>query len=125
MLNFFKNLFGGSGEAETRSNGNGYTAATATPPAPVQVRARAVVPPDVFSQDAELDQSEIALPLNEILPQINPALIARRQSQKQFQVPEDIHGPFGKDLAGVTLADPRTAAKAAAPAAPQEAVIPQ
>jgi len=74
--------------------------------------------PNVFSELPDLDQSEIALPLNEILPQINPALLARRQSQKQYQVPEEIQGPFGKDLAGVALADPRTAAKPiAAPAA--------
>jgi predicted regulator of Ras-like GTPase activity (Roadblock/LC7/MglB family) len=74
--------------------------------------------PNVFSDLPDLDQSELALPLNEILPQINPALLGRRQSQKQFQVPEDIQGPFGKDLAGVALADPRTAAKpiAATPA---------
>jgi predicted regulator of Ras-like GTPase activity (Roadblock/LC7/MglB family) len=74
--------------------------------------------PNVFSELPDLDQSEIALPLNEILPQINPSLLARRQSQKQMLVPEDIHGPFGTDLAGVALADPRTAAKpiAAAPA---------
>ena len=71
--------------------------------------------PNVFSELPDLDQSEIALPLNEILPQINPALIARRQSQKQYQVPEDIQGPFGKDLAGVALADPRAAAKPIAP----------
>jgi predicted regulator of Ras-like GTPase activity (Roadblock/LC7/MglB family) len=75
--------------------------------------------PNVFSELPDLDQSEIALPLNEILPQINPALLSRRQSQKQYQVPEDIQGPFGKDLAGVALADPRTAAKPiAAPVAP-------
>ncbi|HWC60574.1 MAG TPA: hypothetical protein VHC44_12840, partial [Verrucomicrobiae bacterium] len=48
--------------------------------------------PNVFSSHADLDQSEIALPLNEILPQINPALIGRRQSQRQVQVPEDVHG---------------------------------
>ena len=73
---------------------------------------------NVFSNLSDLDQSEFALPLNEILPQINPALIARRMSQKQVQVPEDIHGPFGKDLAGVAVTDPRTAAKpiAASPA---------
>jgi len=74
--------------------------------------------PNVFSEMPDLDQSEIALPLNEILPQINPALLARRQSQKQYQVPEEIQGPFGKDLAGVALADPRTAAKPIAAPAP-------
>jgi len=67
--------------------------------------------PNVFSELTDLDQSEIALPLNEILPQINPSLLSRRQSQKHMVIPEDIHGPFGKDLAGVALADPRTAAK--------------
>jgi len=83
--------------------------------------------PNVFSELPDLDQSEIALPLNEILPQINPALLARRQSQKQYQVPEDIQGPFGKDLAGVALADPRTAAKPIAAPAPVAApkVAPQ
>jgi predicted regulator of Ras-like GTPase activity (Roadblock/LC7/MglB family) len=69
------------------------------------------IAPNVFSNLSDLDQSEIALPLNEILPQINPALIARRQSAKQVLVPEEIHGPFGKDLAGVALADPRASAK--------------
>jgi len=73
--------------------------------------------PNVFSDLPDLDQSEIALPLNEILPQINPALMSRRQSQKQYQVPEDIQGPFGKDLAGVALADPRAAVQPGAPAA--------
>ena len=77
--------------------------------------------PNVFTSQANLDQTEIALPLNEILPQINPALIARRQSQKHLQVPEDIHGPFGKDFSGVTVADPRTAAK---PIAPSPSPIP-
>jgi len=72
--------------------------------------------PDVFTSQTNLDQTEIALPLNEILPQINPALLARRASQKHVQIPEDVHGPFGKDFSGVTLADPRTAAKPIAPA---------
>jgi predicted regulator of Ras-like GTPase activity (Roadblock/LC7/MglB family) len=85
--------------------------------------------PNVFTSQTNLDQTEIPLPLNEILPQINPALIARRQSQKHLQVPEDIHGPFGKDFSGVTVADPRTAAKPIAPApspipAPREIVNP-
>lgn len=65
--------------------------------------------PGVFSAQNDLDGREIALPLNEILPQINPGLLARRQSQKQIQVPDDIRGPFGGDCAGVTFADTRTA----------------
>ncbi len=84
--------------------------------------------PNVFSNHDDLDQSEISLPLNEILPQINPALINRRQSQRQVQIPEDVHGPFGKDFSGVSVADPRTAAKpiapAPAPAAPEARISP-
>jgi len=76
--------------------------------------------PNVFSTHNDLDQTEISLPLNEILPQINPALIARRQSQKQVQIPEDIHGPFGKDSSGVSVADPRTAARPIAPTPPPQ-----
>jgi predicted regulator of Ras-like GTPase activity (Roadblock/LC7/MglB family) len=79
---------------------------------------RAMVP-DVFTSQTDLDATEIPLPLNEILPQINPAMIARRQSQKHLQVPEDIHGPFGKDLAGVSVADPRTTK----PVAPTPAAV--
>jgi predicted regulator of Ras-like GTPase activity (Roadblock/LC7/MglB family) len=78
--------------------------------------------PNVFSHHSDLDQSEVAIPLNEILPQINPALLARRASQKQLKVPEDIQGPFGKDLAGVSLADPRAAGAASKPAAAMPAV---
>jgi predicted regulator of Ras-like GTPase activity (Roadblock/LC7/MglB family) len=81
--------------------------------------------PNVFLTQATQDHVEILLPLNEILPQINPAMIARRQSQRQVQVPEDVRGPFGNDFAGVMLADPRVAAKPSAPApAPREAKLP-
>ncbi len=71
--------------------------------------------PNIFTSQSDLDQTEIPLPLNEILPQINAGMIARRGSQKHIQVPEDIHGPFGNDLSGVAVADPRTAAKPIAP----------
>jgi len=81
--------------------------------------------PNVFLTQASLDHTEIYLPLNEILPQVNPALLARRQSQRQVQVPEDVHGPFGNDFSGVKLADPRTAVKPIAPApAPRETKLP-
>jgi len=81
--------------------------------------------PNVFLTQANLDHMEIHLPLNEILPQVNPALLARRQSQRQVQVPEDLHGPFGNDFSGVRLADPRAAVKPIAPApAPRETKLP-
>lgn len=64
--------------------------------------------PGVFSTQPDLDGREVSLPLNEILPQINPGLLARRQSQRQIQVPDDVRGPFGADCTGVTFADTRT-----------------
>jgi predicted regulator of Ras-like GTPase activity (Roadblock/LC7/MglB family) len=79
--------------------------------------------PNVFSVQTDLDDTEIALPLNEILPQINPAMLSR-QGQRHVAVPEDVRGPFGNDFAGVTLADPRTAAAGAAVPTAREARMP-
>jgi predicted regulator of Ras-like GTPase activity (Roadblock/LC7/MglB family) len=76
---------------------------------------RALVP-DVFALQTDLDEIEVSLPLNEILPQINPALLAPRQSQRQVEVPEEVQGPFGKDCAGVKFAEIRAAAPASTPA---------
>ncbi|HLX72564.1 MAG TPA: hypothetical protein VKV04_23330, partial [Verrucomicrobiae bacterium] len=64
--------------------------------------------PNAFSPQADRDTLQIALPLNEILPQINPALLPRRQAQRQVQVPEEVTGPFGNDGFGVTFAETRT-----------------
>ncbi len=74
--------------------------------------------PNVFSVQTDLDATEIPLPLNEILPQINPAMLPRRQ-QRQVEVSEDIRGPFGAEGAAVTLGDARSAPMAA-PAAPMQ-----
>lgn len=64
--------------------------------------------PNVFSPQADRDSLQIALPLNEVLPQINPAFLPRRQAQRQVSVPDDVRGPFGNDGFGVTFADTRT-----------------
>src|SRR5882724_6000028 len=50
--------------------------------------------PGVFSSETDRDRVLIQLPLNEILTQLNPALIARRRVQKQIEVPDDISSPF-------------------------------
>jgi predicted regulator of Ras-like GTPase activity (Roadblock/LC7/MglB family) len=71
--------------------------------------------PNAFTSQTNLDETEISLPLNEILPQINPALLARRQSQRQIAVPEEVQGPFGADCAGVKFGDTRTATTAGTP----------
>ncbi len=52
--------------------------------------------PQIFAKDADRDQLPVALPLNEILARINPALLVRRQNQKHVEVPEDITSPFGE-----------------------------
>lgn len=50
--------------------------------------------PGVFSSETDRDRVLIQLPLNDILAQLNPALIARRRVQKQVEVPDDISSPF-------------------------------
>ena len=50
----------------------------------------------------EHDVKMVGLPLNEILPRLNPALLARRTGQK-IEVGEEIKGPFGGKNAGVTF----------------------
>jgi predicted regulator of Ras-like GTPase activity (Roadblock/LC7/MglB family) len=50
--------------------------------------------PSVFSSETDRDRVLVQLPLNEILTQLNPALIARRRVQKQVEVPDDISSPF-------------------------------
>ncbi|HWD91644.1 MAG TPA: roadblock/LC7 domain-containing protein [Verrucomicrobiae bacterium] len=83
--------------------------------------------PNAFTAQTNLDETEISLPLNEILPQINPSLLARRQSQRQVEVPEELQGPFGNDCAGVKFGDTRTATttQGDAPVAPPVAREPK
>jgi predicted regulator of Ras-like GTPase activity (Roadblock/LC7/MglB family) len=50
--------------------------------------------PGVFSSETDRDRVLVQLPLNEVLTQLNPALIARRRVQKQVEVPDDISSPF-------------------------------
>jgi predicted regulator of Ras-like GTPase activity (Roadblock/LC7/MglB family) len=50
----------------------------------------------------EHDIRMVSLPLNEILPRLNPAMLARRAGQK-VEVGEDIKGPFGGQNTGVTF----------------------
>ena len=77
--------------------------------------------PFVFAETNMHDHVPVMLPLNEILSRLNPALLVRRNAQKQVAVPAEIVSPFaarGADnglLVGnakppVTPAAPRTAA---------------
>lgn len=57
-----------------------------------QLRAAA---PGIFSDDPSLDEALVDLPLQRILPAINPSMLPRRTDQAQVEVPEDVTGLFG------------------------------
>jgi predicted regulator of Ras-like GTPase activity (Roadblock/LC7/MglB family) len=63
--------------------------------------------PGVFSGEHDRDRVLVPLPLGDILPQINPALIMRRRVQRQVEVPTEISSPF--DDSGQLLAAAPTA----------------
>jgi predicted regulator of Ras-like GTPase activity (Roadblock/LC7/MglB family) len=80
--------------------------------------------PHVFSPEADQDKFLVPLPLSEILPRLNPALIKRRRVQRHVEVPPDISSPFDVHGRGLALsvaplkAPEVTPASAAAPAIP-------
>lgn len=76
--------------------------------------------PHAFASGAESDRIAISLPLNEIIAQLNPALLVRRPAQKQVEVPADISSPF--DGKGNGLVFSVGNAKPVTPAAPRQAV---
>jgi predicted regulator of Ras-like GTPase activity (Roadblock/LC7/MglB family) len=77
---------------------------------------RAARPGLFVSSGTENDVRQIALPLNEIISRISPALLSRRTGKK-VDVGDDVTGPFGARMPGVTLI-PVTATTATAKAAP-------
>src|SRR6266446_6244684 len=50
--------------------------------------------PGVFCLENDRDRVLVPLPLEEILSRLNPALITRRRTQRQVEVPMDISSPF-------------------------------
>ena len=76
--------------------------------------------PEVFTSANDRDRVMVALPLSEILPRLNPALIQRRRIQKTVEVPEDIRSPFDETgmffAVGSDAAASDTALKARQPA---------
>jgi predicted regulator of Ras-like GTPase activity (Roadblock/LC7/MglB family) len=61
--------------------------------------------PGVFANSGgEHDNKPVTLPLNQILAQINPALLARRSTQKQhLEVDSDVSSPFDGRGQGLTI----------------------
>lgn len=82
--------------------------------------------PEVFSQEDDRDRVLVPLPLGEILPRLNPALIQRRRAQKHVEIPQEISSPF--DPAGPGLLNPPAPAAASEPkpkpAAPRQVAPP-
>src|SRR5882724_7472119 len=59
--------------------------------------------PGVFSPENDRDRVLVPLPLEEILVRLNPALITRRRTQRQVEVPMDISSPFDMDGQGLAF----------------------
>jgi predicted regulator of Ras-like GTPase activity (Roadblock/LC7/MglB family) len=60
--------------------------------------------PGVFiNSGGEHDHKPVVLPLNEILPRLNPALLARRVTQKQVELTNEVDSPFGALGQGITI----------------------
>ncbi|MGN6553178.1 MAG: hypothetical protein ACTHLW_05600, partial [Verrucomicrobiota bacterium] len=73
--------------------------------------------PELFLPQADCDQAQVALPLNEILSRMDTSKLARRQNQKHIAVPEEISSPFGSDGNGLIFSAGPVASEA--PAAPR------
>jgi predicted regulator of Ras-like GTPase activity (Roadblock/LC7/MglB family) len=78
---------------------------------------RQLAPAAFANSGGEHDHKIISLPLGEILPRLNPALLARRSGPK-IEVAEEVNGPFGGRGSGVafTTQPLKTPASAPAPA---------
>lgn len=70
--------------------------------------------PTLFRTGEEYDSLPIALPLNEVLARLNPAMIPRNPTQRVVAAPVDIAEPFGPG-AGIGLGAPVTPAVKPAP----------
>ncbi|HEY5296501.1 MAG TPA: roadblock/LC7 domain-containing protein [Verrucomicrobiae bacterium] len=67
----------------------------------------------------EHDAKAVVLPLNQILAQINPTLLARRSAQKKVEVTDEVSSPFDTRGEGLRISsEPPKAPKAPAPPPP-------
>ena len=77
--------------------------------------------PGIFANSGgELDSKLISLPLSEILPRLNPALLARR-AVKKVEVAEEISGPFADRGRGFSFTTQPLKPPGATPPAPEPA----
>jgi predicted regulator of Ras-like GTPase activity (Roadblock/LC7/MglB family) len=60
--------------------------------------------PAVFANyGGEHDARSVALPLNQVLAQVNPTLLARRAAQKQVDISDEVAGPFETPGTGLKI----------------------
>jgi hypothetical protein len=55
------------------------------------------------SSGGELDSKTVALPLNQILAQINPSLLSRRSARKQVEIADNVSSPFDAHGQGLKI----------------------
>jgi len=81
--------------------------------------------PGVFTAENDRDRVLVALPLADILAQLNPALITRRRVQRQVEVPAEISSPFDPSRPGAMFeGEDASEAQPTAPAVPSRQVSP-
>jgi predicted regulator of Ras-like GTPase activity (Roadblock/LC7/MglB family) len=78
---------------------------------------RQLVPGIFVNSGGELDNRLVSLPLNEILPRLNPAMLARRTVRK-IEVAAEISGPFADHGRGFSFTTQPLKASATPPPAP-------
>jgi len=72
--------------------------------------------PGVFANSGgEHDSKPVALPLNQILAQLHPTLLARRSAQKQVEISDDISSPFDTRGQGLKISTEKMKAPPATP----------
>jgi predicted regulator of Ras-like GTPase activity (Roadblock/LC7/MglB family) len=75
--------------------------------------------PGVFAHSGgENDAKPVALPLNQVLAQLSPGLLARRAAHKQVEISDDIASPFDARGQGLTISTEKMKAPATPPPAP-------
>ena len=85
---------------------------------------RQLVPGIFVNSGGELDNRLVSLPLHEILPRLNPAMLARR-TVKKIEVAAEISGPFADHGRGFSFTTrPIKASATPAPAPPTRMVSP-
>jgi predicted regulator of Ras-like GTPase activity (Roadblock/LC7/MglB family) len=83
---------------------------------------RQMAPGTFANYGGEHDARSVALPLNQVIAQINPALLARRAAQKQVEISDDIASPFDAPGSGLKISTEK--AKATPPPMPAAEPLP-